>query len=74
MNFYKIPWVSYEIEIQKIINLLNGSSNEESKSATKKWCVIDSQATNGKCKQGDTINFETETIKLSLSDYSDAFI
>ena len=62
------------MERQKIINLLNGSSNEESKFATKKWYVIDSQTTKGKYKQGDTIKFETETIKSSLWDYSDAFI
>ena len=62
------------METQKIINLLNDSSNEESKFATKKWYVIDSQTTKGKYKQGDTIKFETETIKSSLCDYSDAFI
>ena len=63
------------METQKIINLLNDSSNEESKFATKKWYVINRrQATKGKYKQGDTINFETETIKSSLCDYSDAFI
>ena len=54
------------METQKIINLLNDSSNEESKFATKKCYVID--------KQGGTIKFETETIKSSLCDYSDAFI
>ena len=62
------------METQKIINLLNDSSNEESKFATKKWYVIDSQTTKGKYKQDDTIKFETETIKSSLCDYSDAFI
>ena len=62
------------METQKIINLLNDSSNEESKFATKKWYVIDSQTTKGKYKQGDTIKFETETIKSSLCNYSDAFI
>ena len=62
------------METQKIINLLNYSSNEESKFATKKWYVIDSQTTEGKYKQGDAIKFETETIKSSLCDYSDAFI
>ena len=40
----------------------------------KKWYVIDSQTAKGKYKQGDTIKFETETIKSSLCDYSDAFI
>ena len=57
-----------------MINLLNDSSNDESKFATKKWYVIDSQTTKGKCKQGNTIKFETEIIKSSLCDYSDAFI
>ena len=62
------------METQKTINLLNDSNNEESKFATKKWYAIDSQTTKSKCKQGDTIKFETETIKSSLCDYSDAFI
>ena len=62
------------MKTQKIINLLNDSRNEESKFATKKWYVIDSQTAKGKYKQGDTIKFETETIKSSLCDYSDAFI
>ena len=43
------------METQKIINLLNDSSNEEFKFAIKKWYVIDSQTTKGKHKQGDTI-------------------
>ena len=62
------------MDAQKIINLLNDSSNEESKFASKKWYVIDSQTTKGKHKQGDAIKFETETIKSSLCDYFDAFI
>ena len=57
-----------------IRNLLNHSSNKESKFATTKWYVIDSRITKGKYKQGDTITFETGTIKSSLCDYSDAFI
>ena len=62
------------METQKIINLLNDSSNEESIFATKKWYFIDSQTTKGKYKQSDVIKFETETIKPSLCDYSDAFM
>ena len=62
------------MKTQKIMNLLNDSSNEESKFATKKWHYIDSQTTKGKYKQEDTIRFETETIKSSLCDYSDVFI
>ena len=62
------------METQKIINLLNDSRNEESKFATKKWYVIDSQTTQGKYKQGNTIKFETKTFKSSLCGYSDVFI
>ena len=68
LNFYKILRVSYKMETQKIINLLNDSSNEESKFATKKWYVIDRKTAKGKQKQGNTIKFETETIKSSLCD------
>ena len=56
------------METQNIINLLNDSSSEESKFATKKWYVIDIQKTKDKYKQSDTIKFETETIKSSLCD------
>ena len=62
------------METQNIINLSNDSSSEESKFATKKWYVINSQTAKGKYKQGDTIKFETEIIKSSLCDYFDAFI
>ena len=62
------------METQKTINLLNDSSNKEPKFATKKWYVKDNQAAKGKYKKGDVIKFETETIKSSLCDYSDAFI
>ena len=32
------------METQKIINLLNGSDNENSKFATKKWYIIDNES------------------------------
>ena len=62
------------METQKIINLLNDSRNEESKFATKKWYVIDSQTAKDKYSQNNSIKFETESIKSSLCDYSDPFI
>ena len=69
------------METQKIINLLNDSSNEESKFATRKWYVTDSQTTRGKYKQGDSTKFEAikciktiKTIKSSLFGYFDPFI
>ena len=36
------------METQKIINLLNDSSNEQPKFATKNWYVIDSQTAKDK--------------------------
>ena len=41
--FNKILWVSYKTEAQKIINLLNDTSNVKSKFATKKCYVRDGQ-------------------------------
>ena len=35
LNFYKILWVSYDTETQKIIKLVNDSTNKESRFATK---------------------------------------
>ena len=32
------------METQKIVNLLNGSDNDNSKFATKIWCIIDSES------------------------------
>ena len=51
------------METQKIIDLLNDSSNKESKFVTKDWYVINSQTTKGKYQQGVTFKFETKTIK-----------
>ena len=42
LNSHKILQASYKMETQKIINLLNDSSNEESIFATKKRHVIGS--------------------------------
>ena len=41
---------------------MNDSSYEESKFATKKWYVIDSQTAKGKYDQNNSIKFETESI------------
>ena len=70
-NFNKL---SNTMKTQKITNFLNDSSNEKSKFAAKTWYVLDIQTKKDQYKQGDTIKFETEIIKSSLCDYSDAFI
>ena len=62
------------METQKIVNLLSDSINKESKFATKKWYVIDIQTAKDKYNPNNSIKFETETIKSSNCDSSDAFI
>ena len=62
------------METQKTLNLLSDSSNEEPKFATKNGYVIDSQTAKDKYNSNNSIKFETETIKSSFCDYSDAFI
>ena len=61
------------METQKIVNLLNGSDNENSKFATKKWYIIDSES-KGNYSHEDEIKFLTSSLESSLCDYSDAYI
>ena len=61
------------METQKIVNLLNGTDNDNSRFATKKWYIIDS-AFNGNYSQNDETKFLTRSIESSLCDYSDAYI
>ena len=61
------------METQKIVNLLNGSDNENSKFATKKWYVIDSES-KGNYSDENEIKFLTSSLESNLCDYSDAYI
>ena len=61
------------METQKTVNLLNGSDNENSKFATKKWHVIDSES-HGNYSEDEEIKFLSRFIKSNLCDYSDAYI
>ena len=61
------------METQKIVNLLNGSNNENSKFATKKWYVIDSES-KGNYSHKNPIKFLTSLLESNLCDYSDAYI
>ena len=61
------------MEAQKIVNLLNGSDNENSKFATKKWYVIDSES-KGNYSNENPIKFLTSSLESNLCDYSDAYI
>ena len=61
------------METQKIVNLLNGSDNDNSKFATKKWCIIDNES-KGNYLHHNPIKFLTKSIESSVCDYSDAYI
>ena len=59
------------------MNLLNSSDNKSSRYATKKWYAIHGKKDTGYGEgniNGTNIKFETENIKSSLCDYSDANI
>ena len=53
--------------------MLNDSNNENSKFATKKWYVIDSES-KGNYSHENPIKFLTSSLESSLCDYSDAYI
>ena len=61
------------METQKIVNLLNDTDNENSKFATKKWYVIDSESKSN-CSPNNKINFLTSSLESSLCGFSDAYI
>ena len=61
------------METQKIVNLLNGSDNENSKFASKKWYVIGSEP-KGNYSHENPIKFLTSSLESNLCDYSDAYI
>ena len=60
------------METQKIVHLVNGSDNENSKFAKKKQYVIDSES-KGNYSKDEPIKFLTRSIESSLCDYSDAY-
>ena len=49
------------METEKIVNLLNGSNNENSKFPSKKWYVIDSES-NGNYSHHNPIEFLTKSV------------
>ena len=53
--------------------MLNGSDNENSKFATKKWYAIDSES-KGVYSHENPIKLLTSSFESSLCDYSDAHV
>ena len=61
------------METQKIAKLLNGSDNENTKFATKKWYVIESDS-KVNYSEDEPIKFLTKSLESSLCGYFDAYI
>ena len=59
------------METQKIVNLLNGSENENF--GTKKWYVIDRESKSNYSHESP-IKFLRRSLESNLCDYSDAYI
>ena len=53
--------------------MLNGSDNENSKFATKRWYVIDRKS-KGNCSPENRIKLSTSSLESSLCDCSDAYV
>ena len=61
------------METQKIVDLLNGTDNENSKFATRKWYVTDSES-KGIYSHENPIKFLASSLESSLFHSSDAYI
>ena len=56
------------METQKIVNLLNYIDNKNSKFATKKWYVIESES-KGNYSHENPIKFLTSSLESNLCDF-----
>ena len=61
------------MEYQKIVNLLDNTSNQPSKFRTKNWIEINDQS-RGTYNTNSDLRFKTAILKSSLCDYSDAYM
>ena len=61
------------MEYQKIVNLLDNTSNQPSKFRTKNWFEINDQS-RGTYNTNSDLRFKTAILKSSLCDYSDAYM
>ena len=61
------------MEHQKIINLLDSTQNEPSKSRTRNWVEVNDQS-RGTYNASNQIKFKTSMIKSNLCNYNDAYI
>ena len=61
------------MEYQKIMNLLENESNQQSKFRTKNWVKLNDES-RGTYNTGAQIKFKATLLKYSLCDHVDAYI
>ena len=61
------------MEYQKIVNLIEDASNQQSKFRTRNWVEINDES-RGAYNVNSQIKFKTTMLKSSLCDYSDTYI
>ena len=61
------------MEYQKIVNLLDSTSNQPSKFRTKNWVEINDESKD-LYKPGSDIKFKTTMLRSNLCDYTDPYI
>ena len=61
------------MEYQKLVNLLDNTSNQPSKFRTKNWVEINEDV-RGVYSPNKQIRFKTSMLRSILCDYSDAYI
>ena len=62
------------MEYQKIINLLDDTTNEPFKFRTRNWVEINDESRGTYNQIGNQIKFKTSMIRSNLCDFSDAYI
>ena len=60
------------MEYQKVMNMLDNTSNQPSKVRTKDWVEITNDS-RGTCNTGIETKFTSSMLKSSLCNYSDAY-
>ena len=61
-----------KVEYQKIVNLLENTSNQPSKFRTRNWVEINDESRG--TYTGNSIKFKTTMLRSNLCDYADAYI
>ena len=61
------------MEYQKIINLLDNTTNQTTEFRTKNWVEINDELRKT-YNEDNQIRFKTSVLRSSLCDYSDAYI